>query len=163
MGYQGNGKVTRRAGDISPVDPALLARSDVRAFLAGHDIGAFYRVLCDNGWSQHRITKATTTQQCAVSEIIKGRRVIDYRVLVRIADGLGIPAGADAPRLRGRRRLRWWSHGHRPPRGGECGDAPSRVAGRCRDGRCGPAVARPWGAGRWGVRASAGPAAVPDL
>ncbi|MGH3996058.1 MAG: helix-turn-helix domain-containing protein, partial [Pseudonocardiaceae bacterium] len=91
MGYRDDDKVTRLAGDTPPVDPALLARSDVRSFLADHDIGAFYRVLCDNGWSQHRIAKATKTQQSAISEIIKGRRVIDYRVLVRIAEGLGIP------------------------------------------------------------------------
>jgi transcriptional regulator with XRE-family HTH domain len=91
MGYQDDDQVARRSGDLSPVDSALLARSDVRDFLASHDIGAFYRVLCDNGWSQHRIAKATKTQQSAVSEIIKGRRVIDYRVLVRIAEGLGIP------------------------------------------------------------------------
>ncbi|MGH4009070.1 MAG: helix-turn-helix domain-containing protein [Pseudonocardiaceae bacterium] len=90
MGYQDDDKVTRRAG-TPPVDPALLARPDVRAFLADHDIGAFYQVLCDNGWSQHRIAKATRTQQSAISEIVKGRQVIDYRVLVRIAEGLGIP------------------------------------------------------------------------
>ena len=58
---------------------------------AAHDFGAFYLVLCENGWSQHRIAKATKTQQSAISEIIKGRQVIDYRVLVRIAEGLGIP------------------------------------------------------------------------
>ncbi len=92
MVYQDDDKVTRRAG-TPPVDPALLARPDVRAFLSDHDIGAFYRVLGENGWSQHRIAKATRTQQSAISEIIKGRQVIDYRVLVRIADGLGIPRG----------------------------------------------------------------------
>ncbi len=90
MGYRDDDKVARRAG-IPPVDPVLLARPDVRAFLAGHDIGAFYRVLGDNGWSQHGIAKATKTQQSQVFEIINGRQVVDYRVLVRIAEGLGIP------------------------------------------------------------------------
>jgi len=80
----------RQAG-TPPVDPTLLVRPDVRAFLAVHDFGAFYRVLCDNGWSQHGIAKATKTQQSQICEIIKGRRIIDYRVLVRIAEGLGIP------------------------------------------------------------------------
>ncbi|MGH8917461.1 MAG: helix-turn-helix domain-containing protein, partial [Actinomycetes bacterium] len=79
-----------RAG-CPPVDPALLARSDVRALLVVHDFGSFYRVLCDNGWSQHGIAKATKTQQSQICEIIKGRRVIDDRVLVRISEGLGIP------------------------------------------------------------------------
>ncbi len=90
MDYQDDDKVARRAG-TPPVDPALLARPDVRALLADHDIGAFYRVLGKNGWTQREIAKATKAQQSGVSEILQGRRVSDYRVLVRIADGLGIP------------------------------------------------------------------------
>lgn len=74
-----------------PVDPDLIARPDVRAFLAARDIGALYRVLSENGWSQRRIAKATRTQQPEISEIVKGRKVIGYDVLVRIAEGLGIP------------------------------------------------------------------------
>ncbi|MGH3794777.1 MAG: helix-turn-helix domain-containing protein [Pseudonocardiaceae bacterium] len=90
MSYGHAGELAGRAG--SPhVDPMLLARPDVRGFLAGHHIGAFYRVLGENGWSQHGIAKATGTQQSQVCEILQGRQVIDYRVLVRIADGLGIP------------------------------------------------------------------------
>ncbi|MGH3930284.1 MAG: helix-turn-helix domain-containing protein, partial [Pseudonocardiaceae bacterium] len=90
MSYGHADGLAGRAG-TPPVDPVLLARPDVRAFLAVHDFGAFYRVLCENGWSQHQIAKATTTQQSQICEIIKGRQVIDYRVLVRIAEGLGIP------------------------------------------------------------------------
>ncbi|MGQ0779182.1 MAG: hypothetical protein ACT4NY_33005 [Pseudonocardiales bacterium] len=59
--------------------------------LSGPLIGSFYRVLCDNGWSQHGIARATKTQQSQICEILKGRQVIDYRVLVRIAGGLGVP------------------------------------------------------------------------
>lgn len=76
-----------------PIDPDLIARPDVRAFLAAHDIGAFYRVLRDNGWSQRRIARATKTQQPEICEIVKGRQVIDYNVLVRIAECFGIPRG----------------------------------------------------------------------
>ncbi|MGH3931908.1 MAG: helix-turn-helix domain-containing protein, partial [Pseudonocardiaceae bacterium] len=85
------GQARTPAGGTPPVDAALLARPDVRGFLADHDIGAFYRVLIENGWSQHGIAKASGTQQSQVCEILKGRRVIDYRVLERIAQGLGIP------------------------------------------------------------------------
>lgn len=90
MSYGHADELASRA-DNPHVDPALLGRSDVRGFLAVHDFGAFYRVLCENGWSQHGIAKATKTQQSQVYEILKGRQVIDYRVLVRIAEGLGIP------------------------------------------------------------------------
>jgi transcriptional regulator with XRE-family HTH domain len=74
-----------------PVDPALLARRDVRALLAAHDIGTFYRVLRANGWSQRRIARATKAQQSEISAIVTGRQVIGYDVLVRIAEGLAIP------------------------------------------------------------------------
>ncbi|MGQ0777117.1 MAG: helix-turn-helix domain-containing protein [Pseudonocardiales bacterium] len=90
MSYGPTDKPVGRAG-TPPVAPTLLERPDVRGFLAAHNFGAFYRVLCDNGWSQHGIAKATKTHQSQISEIIKGRQVIDYRVLVRIAEGLGIP------------------------------------------------------------------------
>jgi len=73
MSYGHADNIVRRAG-TPPVDPVLLERPDVRGFLADHDFGAFYRVLCENGWSQHGIAKATKTQQSQVSEIIKGRQ-----------------------------------------------------------------------------------------
>ncbi|MGH3900683.1 MAG: hypothetical protein ACRDTA_21040 [Pseudonocardiaceae bacterium] len=64
MGYEDDDEVTRRAGDTPPVDPALLARPDVRAALAGHDIGAFYRVLGDNGWTQREIAPPRVACRC---------------------------------------------------------------------------------------------------
>ena len=79
------------AGNNPPVHPALLARPEVRAALAGHEIGALFRVLNKNGWSQRGIGGAVGMHQSEVSEIIRGRRVTNYRVLVRIADRLGIP------------------------------------------------------------------------
>jgi transcriptional regulator with XRE-family HTH domain/tetratricopeptide (TPR) repeat protein len=54
-------------------------------------MGAVFRVLGENGWTQRAIGAAVGMHQSEVSEIRKGRRVIGYRVLARIADGLGIP------------------------------------------------------------------------
>jgi transcriptional regulator with XRE-family HTH domain len=78
-------------GKQPPVDPELLARPEVRTALAGHDIGALFRVLREHGWTQREIARATGMAQPSVCEIVQGRRVIGFQVLVRIADGLGIP------------------------------------------------------------------------
>ena len=74
-----------------PIDPGLFERADLRAALAGHDIGAVYQVLQDLGVSQRQIAALTGQSQSDVFEILHGREVNDYRVLVRIAEGLGIP------------------------------------------------------------------------
>jgi transcriptional regulator with XRE-family HTH domain len=91
MGRGPEGRIVRRAGGAPPVDPALLARPDLRAALASHDLGAVFRVLSANGWSQRDIARAVEMHQSEVSAIVKGRQVTNYRVLARIADGLGIP------------------------------------------------------------------------
>jgi transcriptional regulator with XRE-family HTH domain len=78
-------------GKTPRVDPALLAQPELLAALAEHDISLLFRILNANGWTQRVIAEATGMMQSSVSEIVQGRRVIDYRVLVRIADGLGIP------------------------------------------------------------------------
>ncbi|MBV9142936.1 MAG: helix-turn-helix transcriptional regulator [Pseudonocardiales bacterium] len=84
--------IGKLAGNTPPVDPALLARPEVRAALANHDIGTLFRVLNTHGWSQRGIAGATKMHQSEVSEIInKGRQVTKHQVLMRIADGLGIP------------------------------------------------------------------------
>jgi transcriptional regulator with XRE-family HTH domain len=128
MGDADDGKVVRAAG-TPPVDPALLGRPAVRTALASHDIRSFYRVLGENGWTQREIARATTTQQSGISEILKGRRVSDYRVLVRIADGLGIPRElmnlSDGAYRRARLRVRPGGK----QRGGRLGDP---AAGRAR-------------------------------
>lgn len=82
---------TSEAGNRPTVEPVLLARPEVRAALAGHDIGALFRVLGKYGWTQREIAKVTGMAQSSVCEIVKGRRVIGFQLLVRIADGLGIP------------------------------------------------------------------------
>ena len=76
---------------VPPIDPALCQRDDVREVLAERDIGALYRVLRDEGITQRTIAELTGQSQSEVSEILKGRRVVAYDVLVRIVEGLGIP------------------------------------------------------------------------
>lgn len=81
--------MTRSSGLRATLLPWILRYWRVRAALAGHNIGALFRGLNENGWSQRGIGGAAGMHQSEVSEIIKGRRVLGYRVLVRIADGLG--------------------------------------------------------------------------
>jgi len=74
------------------IDPALYRLDDVRPVLAERDIAALYRILKDDaGITQRQIAELTGQSQSEVSEILKGRRVLAYDVLVRIAEGLGIP------------------------------------------------------------------------
>jgi transcriptional regulator with XRE-family HTH domain len=64
-----------------------------REALANRDISAIFRLLCNGGMSQRQIARLVKMSQSEVSEIFKGRRVQAYDILVRIADGLGIPRG----------------------------------------------------------------------
>lgn len=75
------------------LDPALFAAPVVRAALAGRDISQVYRLLVGAGIPQRRIAELTGQSQSEVSEILAGRQVQSYSVLVRIASGLGIPRG----------------------------------------------------------------------
>ena len=88
----------KRGGDTGgdaptpPIDPGLFEREDVRRILAERDIGALFRVLRDEaGLTQRKIAELTGMQQSEVSEILGGRKVMAYDVLVRITKGLGIP------------------------------------------------------------------------
>ena len=99
------------AGRTPPIDPELYWRGDVRRILAARDIAALYRVLKDDaGITQREIARRTGQSQSEVSEILKGRRVLAYDVLVRIAAGLGIP-----------RELMGLSYGENGAYGGEGG------------------------------------------
>jgi hypothetical protein len=71
-------------------------RPDVVAALARRDIGALFRILAQRtGASQMRIGTATGNAQPRVSAIVNGRyQVKTLEHLTRIADGLGMPAGA---------------------------------------------------------------------
>ena len=64
---------------------------EIRAALAVRDMGAVYRALTGRGVSQSQIAASVGQSQSEVSEIIKGRVVQNYRLLERIAEGLGIP------------------------------------------------------------------------
>ena len=76
------------------VDDAVWKRRDMRIALAARDIGAVYRLLQRFGVSQRRIAAAAEQSQGEVSEIIAGRRWgVAYDLLVRIAEGLGVPRG----------------------------------------------------------------------
>ncbi len=99
MSYWHADKITGRTGAPAAgegktppaIDPVLYERDDVRTVLAARDIGALYRALNDAGVNQRRIAALTGQSQSEVSEIVKGRRVVSYAVLVRIAEGLSIP------------------------------------------------------------------------
>jgi Helix-turn-helix domain len=83
------------------IDPGVWEQPDMRRVLAAHDISAVYRALRDLGISQRQIAALTGQSQSEVSEILQGRQVRAYDVLVRIAEGLGIPR-----ELMG---LSWWA------------------------------------------------------
>ena len=74
-----------------PIDPRLYDRPEVRPILAERNIAGLYRALHDAGVPQRRIAELTGQSQSEISEILKGRRVLSYDLLVRIADRLGIP------------------------------------------------------------------------
>lgn len=70
--------------------PDLLAAPAMRAALASRDISTVYRLLSRAGITQRIIAEATGQSQSEVCEILQGRQVIAYDVLVRIAGGLGV-------------------------------------------------------------------------
>ncbi|KAA2263719.1 helix-turn-helix transcriptional regulator [Solihabitans fulvus] len=65
----------------------------MRDALASRDISSVYRLLRRQGVSQRQIAALTGQSQSEVSEILKGRQVMAYDVLTRIAHGLGVPRG----------------------------------------------------------------------
>jgi transcriptional regulator with XRE-family HTH domain len=77
----------------SPVTPEVWNKREMRDALANRDISEIYRQLRRHGVSQRQIAASTGQSQSEVSEILKGRQVMAYDVLARIADGLGIPRG----------------------------------------------------------------------
>lgn len=65
----------------------------MRDALSARDVSQIYRLLRRRGVSQRSIAALTGQSQSEVSEILKGRQVMAYDVLARIADGLSIPRG----------------------------------------------------------------------
>lgn len=76
-----------------PVAADVWQQREMRAALAARDISTVYRLLRRVGVSQRQIAALTGQSQSEVSEILKGRQVMAYDVLARIADGLGVPRG----------------------------------------------------------------------
>ncbi|RLK61413.1 helix-turn-helix domain-containing protein [Actinokineospora cianjurensis] len=74
-------------------NPELWELPAMRAALARRDISAVYLLLKRYGISQRRIASMTGQAQPEVSAITRGRQVMAYDVLDRIAGGLGIPRG----------------------------------------------------------------------
>lgn len=66
---------------------------EMRQALAAREVSTIYKLLRRKGVSQRQIAAMTGQSQSEVSEILKGRQVMAYDVLVRIADGLGVPRG----------------------------------------------------------------------
>ncbi|ATE51899.1 MULTISPECIES: helix-turn-helix transcriptional regulator [Actinosynnema] len=77
----------------SPVTPEVWDQQEMRDALAKREISTVYRLLRRHGVSQRQIAALTGQSQSEVSEILKGRQVMAYDVLTRIATGLGVPRG----------------------------------------------------------------------
>ncbi|MGW5050841.1 helix-turn-helix domain-containing protein [Actinokineospora sp. NPDC004072] len=77
----------------SPISSDTWEDPEMRAALAAREISSVYRLLRRTGVSQRQIAAMTGQSQSEVSEILKGRQVMAYDVLARIADGLGVPRG----------------------------------------------------------------------
>lgn len=60
---------------------------------ASRDVTTIFRLLQDGGLTQRQLADLVGMSQSQVSEILNGRKVISYDVLVRVADGLSIPRG----------------------------------------------------------------------
>lgn len=76
-----------------PLRPSWWDSPELRPVLAARDVAGLYRWLQRHGWSQTQIGAATCQSQGEVSEILAGRQVRAYDVLVRIADALEVPRG----------------------------------------------------------------------
>ncbi|MBB5158652.1 helix-turn-helix domain-containing protein [Saccharopolyspora phatthalungensis] len=71
----------------------LWGHPDAHAILGRRDISALYRLLNSRGVSQSRIAMRTGQNQSEVHDIMRGRKVLSYALLERIAEGLSIPRG----------------------------------------------------------------------
>ena len=77
-----------------PIPPQVWEQREMRWALAQRDIATVYKILQKFGVPQRRIAVSTHQTQGEVSEIIAGRLVVtSYDLLVRIAEGFGVPRG----------------------------------------------------------------------
>jgi transcriptional regulator with XRE-family HTH domain len=79
--------------DPSPIPTKVWNEREMRDALARREISAVYRLLRRHGVSQRQIAALTGQSQSEVSEILKGRHVMAFDVLLRITIGLGVPRG----------------------------------------------------------------------
>ncbi|GGL20924.1 transcriptional regulator [Mangrovihabitans endophyticus] len=79
--------------DGGPPSPTVWESPEMRRALREHNISFLFRKLKCCGFSQRRIGELTRQSQSEISEIMGGREVLAYSVLLRIADGLQIPRG----------------------------------------------------------------------
>ena len=80
-------------GALSAEHRQRLTTAPARRALARRDITAVYQLLTYAGITQQHIANLTGQLPSEVSEILKGRQVMAYNVLVRIADGFDVPRG----------------------------------------------------------------------
>lgn len=76
---------------VSLIHPDIWQIGDMREALAARDVSSVYRMLRRVGISQRQIAALTGQSILEVSDVLKGREVVDCGVLTRIADGLGVP------------------------------------------------------------------------
>jgi len=94
MSYGHAEKIVRSAAAVPPappVDPRLFDSPEMRRILADRDVGGLFRAVKATGVSYRTIAALVGMSQSEVSEIIGGRQVLSYDLLVRIAQGLGVP------------------------------------------------------------------------
>jgi transcriptional regulator with XRE-family HTH domain/tetratricopeptide (TPR) repeat protein len=92
VGRQG-GKMNVTGSQDSRLSLEKWNEPEMKRALVDRNIASVYRQLRRVGISQRHIAALTGQSQSEVSEILKGRQVMAYDVLVRISDGLGIPRG----------------------------------------------------------------------
>jgi transcriptional regulator with XRE-family HTH domain len=67
--------------------------TEMRQALAARDLGNVFRILQRHGTSQRTIAALTGMSSSEVYEVLRGRRVMAYEVLCRVADGFRVPRG----------------------------------------------------------------------
>jgi len=82
-------------GASPPMDVALpdFDYPEMRDAIARRDITRVFKLLVEAGVMQLDIAALTDQRPGSVSEIVNGRPVRSYDLLVRIADGFGVPRG----------------------------------------------------------------------
>ena len=79
--------------EVSDIGPFIWQDEAVRRAIATRDVTAVYWYLVAAGVTQRWIADAVGQSPSEVSEILAGRQVQSYDVLVRVADCLGVPRG----------------------------------------------------------------------